>query len=339
MKAIMIPEAHKIEVLDIKKPEIKEDKDVLLKIKRVGICGSDMHIYHGTNPLATYPRIVGHEVAGEVVEIGENVTHVAVGDHVVVEPINYCGECFACKNGRPNVCKKLTVFGVHEDGGLREFAVLPEKQVHKVDPEIEWDEAVMAEPYTIGAQSIWRGNVQKGQTVFIQGAGPIGITVLKMAKLQGATIIISDITNERLEFAKENGADYTINPTEVDVATKVNEITNDEGANVVIDAVGTPQTFELSVDVASPAGYVVALGFDTRPSAIPLMTITKKELTITGSRLQTDQFGKVIDLINTKKLMHNGLVTHKFPLSEVKEAFKFVEENPHLVRKAVIEFD
>ncbi|NEU32032.1 zinc-binding alcohol dehydrogenase family protein [bacterium LRH843] len=339
MKAVRIPEAHKIEIIDITEPTLERSTDVKVKIKRVGICGSDMHIYHGTNPLATYPRIVGHEVAGEIVEVGSAVTKVAVGDHVVIEPITYCGECYACKSGRPNVCKEVSVFGVHEDGGMREFAILEERQVHKVNTDIDWNEAVMAEPYTIGAQATWRGNVQIGQTVFIQGAGPIGITVLKMAKLRGATVIISDFTNERLVFAKENGADYTINPSEVDVEAKINEITNDEGANVVIDAVGLPQTFELSVNVASAAGNVVLLGFNADPSSIAQMLITKKELTITGSRLQTNQFGKVVELINEKKLVHNGLITHTFPLSKVKEAFEFVEKNPQLVRKAVIEFD
>jgi len=339
MQAVRIPEANTIEILDVEEPNIKQANEVKVKIKRVGICGSDMHIYHGTNPLATYPRIVGHEVTGEIVEVGSNVTRATVGDHVVIEPITYCGECYACKNGRPNVCKEVSVFGVHEDGGMREFVTIPEKQVHKVDAGIDWDEAVMAEPYTIGAQATWRGNVQEGQTVFIQGAGPIGITVLKMAKLRGAIAIMSDLTNERLDFAKENGADYTFNPSEVDAVTKINEITNDEGANVVIDAVGTPQTFELAVEAASPAGNVVTLGFNQTPSSIAMMHITKKELTITGSRLQTNQFGKVVDLINTKKLTHNGLVTHRFHINNVKEAFKFIEENPDKVRKAVIEFD
>lgn len=339
MKAVRIPEAKIIEILDIPEPEIKELDDVKVKIKRVGICGSDMHIYHGTNPLATYPRIVGHEVAGEIIEIGSDVTKVAVGDHVVIEPIRYCGECYACKSGRPNVCKEVSVFGVHEDGGMKEVAILSERQVHKVNSEIDWDEAVMAEPYTIGAQATWRGNVQAGQTVFIQGAGPIGITVLKMAKLRGATVIISDFTNERLAFAKENGADYTINPSEEDIEAKIYEITNDEGANIVIDAVGLPQTFELSVEVASVAGNIVLLGFNATPSSIAQMQITKKELTITGSRLQTNQFAKVVELINEKKLTHNGLVTHKFPLSQIKEAFAFVEQNPQLVRKAIIEFE
>jgi len=339
MKAVKISEAYKVEIIDIPEPEIEHPSDVKVKIKRVGICGSDMHIYYGTNPLATYPRIVGHEVAGEIVAIGSKVNKVAVGDHVVIEPISYCGECYACKKGRPNVCKDVSVFGVHEDGGMLEFSIRSEKQVHKINPEIDWDEAVMAEPYTIGAQATWRGNVQAGDTVFIQGAGPIGVTVLKMAKLRGATIIMSDFTNERLEFARENGADYVINPSEVDVETEINRITNNEGANVVIDAVGLPQTFELSVKVASAAGNVVLLGFNATPSSIAQMLITKKELTITGSRLQTNQFGKVIELINEKKLTHNGLITHKFPLSQIKEAFEFVEKNPQLVRKAVIEFE
>lgn len=339
MKAVCIPKANTIELLDVQEPTIEQENEVKVKIKRVGICGSDMHIYHGTNPLATYPRIVGHEVTGEIVETGKDVTRVTVGDHVVIEPITNCGECYACKSGRPNVCKEVSVFGVHEDGGMRDFVTIPEKQVHKVDSEIEWDEAVMAEPYTIGAQATWRGNVKEGQTVFIQGAGPIGITVLKMAKLRGATVIISDFTNERLAFARENGADYTINPKEVDSMTKINEMTSDEGANVVIDAVGAPQTFELAVEVASPAGNVVTLGFNETPSSIAMMHITKKELTITGSRLQTNQFGKVVELINTKQLTHNGLVTHRFHINNVKEAFEFIEKNPDKVRKAVIEFE
>ncbi|MBP1968568.1 L-gulonate 5-dehydrogenase [Virgibacillus natechei] len=339
MKAVCISKANTIELLDVEEPTIKQENEVKVKIKRVGICGSDMHIYHGTNPLATYPRIVGHEVTGEIVKTGKDVNRVTVGDHVVIEPITFCGECYACKSGRPNVCKEVSVFGVHEDGGMREFVTLPEKQVHQVDSEIEWDEAVMAEPYTIGAQATWRGNVKEGQTVFIQGAGPIGITVLKMAKLRGATVIISDFTNERLALAKENGVDHTINPKEVDSMTKINEITNDEGANVVIDAVGSPQTFELAVEVASPAGNIVTLGFNETPSSIAMMHITKKELTITGSRLQTNQFGKVVELINTKQLTHNGLVTHRFHINNVKEAFEFIEKNPDKVRKAVIEFE
>ncbi|WP_020008563.1 zinc-binding alcohol dehydrogenase family protein [Salinicoccus albus] len=339
MKAVQITEAHHMEVLEMPEPALTHKNEVKIKIKNVGVCGTDMHIYHGTNPLATYPRIVGHEVAGEIVETGSGVENASVGDHVVVEPISYCGECYACKSGRPNVCKDLSVFGVHENGGMREFVVLPERQVHKINADIDWDEAVMAEPYTIGAQATWRGNVRTGQTVFIQGAGPIGITVLKMAKLRGATTIVSDLTNERLSFAEQNGADYTINPSEAETKDQIDEMTDGEGANVVIDAVGTPETFELSVDAASPAGTVVTLGFNATPSSIALMPITKKELTIAGSRLQTHQFEKVVGLINSKELTHDNLITHKFHIDHIQDAFQFIKDNPDKVRKAVVDFE
>ncbi|MFT9598681.1 zinc-binding alcohol dehydrogenase family protein [Mesobacillus sp.] len=339
MKAVQIPEAMELVIQDLEQPAIKNPEDVLVKVKRVGICGSDMHIYHGTNPLATYPRIPGHEVAGEVVEVGSAVKNVKPGDHVVVEPIRYCGECYACRKGRPNVCKSLSVFGVHEDGGMRESFVLPEKQLHVVDPFLDWNEAVLAEPFTIGAQAVWRGGVEEGDTVLIQGSGPIGICILKMAKLQGAKVIMTDLEEERLAFAKENGADEVINAREVSVEERVMELTVGEGPNVVIDAVCLPMTFELGVNVVSPAGTVVVLGFDERPSQIPQLPITKKEVTIVGSRLQTNQFGKVVSLLNESKLKGNGFITHQFPLEQVKEAFTFVEKNPGEVRKAVIVFD
>lgn len=339
MKAVQIPEAMELVIQDLEQPVIKNPEDVLVKVKRVGICGSDMHIYHGTNPLATYPRIPGHEVAGEVVEVGSDVKGVKPGDHVVVEPIRYCGECYACRKGRPNVCQSLSVFGVHEDGGMREFFVLPERQLHVVDAELDWNEAVLAEPLTIGAQAVWRGDVQESDTVLIQGSGPIGICILKMAKLQGAKVIMTDLEEERLAFARENGADEVINAREVSVEEKIMELTDGEGPNVVIDAVCLPSTFELGVNVVSPAGTVVVLGFDERPSQISQLPITKKEVTIVGSRLQTNQFGKVVSLLNERKVEGNGFITHQFPLEQVNEAFSFVEKNPGEVRKAVIVFE
>ncbi|GGA32361.1 zinc-binding alcohol dehydrogenase family protein [Psychrobacillus lasiicapitis] len=339
MKAVQVRKAYDLVINEIEKPQISSDTDVLVQVKRVGICGSDMHIYHGTNPLATLPRVVGHEVAGEVVEVGNAVTKLKVGDHVVVEPIRYCGECYACRKGRQNVCENLSVFGVHEDGGMREYFVLPEKQLHAVDSSIDWNEIVMAEPYSIGAQATWRGQVEQGDTVLIQGAGPIGICILKFAKLRGATVMVSDLSEERLAFARENGADVTVNAGTENVKEQVAKWTNDEGVNKVIDAVCLPSTFELSVDVVSPAGTVVVLGFDERPSQIPQMPITKKEITIVGSRLQTNQFAQVVEFLNDGKLRHNGLVTHTFALADVQEAFTFVENNPDKVRKAVIVFD
>jgi L-gulonate 5-dehydrogenase len=222
---------------------------------------------------------------------------------------------------------------------MREWFVLPEKQLHVVDSALPWEEIVFAEPYTIGAQAVWRGEVEKGDTILVQGAGPIGICILKLAKLQGATVMITDLSEERLGFANENGADVTVHAGRDDVRHRVKEWTNGKGANVVIDAVCLPNTFELSFEVVSAAGRVVVLGFDERPSAIPQLPITKKEITVTGSRLQTNQFPKIVQLLNEKKLCHNGLITHQFALDEVQEAFNFVEAHPEQVRKAIIVFD
>lgn len=339
MKAVQVKAAHELIINEVEKPQIVNATDVLVKVKRVGICGSDIHIYHGTNPLATLPRVIGHEVTGEVVEVGQDVKNIKAGDHVVVEPIRYCGECYACRKGRPNVCEKLSVFGVHEDGGMREWFVLPEKQLHVVDSSLPWEEIVLAEPYTIGAQATWRGEVEEGDTVLIQGAGPIGICVLKMAKLMGAMVMITDLSEERLAFAKENGADVTVNAGSEDIRKRAREWTNGNGANVVIDAVCLPMTFELGLDVVSAAGRVVVLGFDERTAAISQLPITKGEVEIKGSRLQTYQFPKVVKLLNEGKLRHNGLVTHTYKLDDVQAAFDFIEQHPEQVRKALIDFE
>lgn len=339
MQAVQVRKSYDMVISEVEMPKIEQGNEILVKTKRVGICGSDMHIYHGTNPLATYPRVIGHEVAGEVVEIGLGVSTLKIGDHVVVEPISYCGTCYACRKGRPNVCEDLSVFGVHEDGGMREFFVLPEHQLHAVDRTLEWDEIVLAEPYTIGAQAVWRGGVEEGDTVLIQGCGPIGICALKLAKLHGAYVIMTDLNQERLTFAKENGADKVIHALDGSVEEKVMEYTNNLGINVVIDAVCLPSTFELGPKVASPAGTIVCLGFDEKPSQIPQLPITKKELTIVGSRLQTNQFEKVVELLNNGHLQSNGLITQKYSLNDVKDAFTFIENNPDKVRKALITFE
>lgn len=324
---------------EVKIPQIERPNQVLIKVKRVGICGSDMHIYHGTNPLATYPRVIGHEIAGEVISIGSDVKSIQVGDRVAIEPIRYCRQCYACRKGRTNVCSRLSVLGVHEDGGMQEFLVIDEKQAHKAASSIDWDNLVLAEPYTIGAQAIWRGNVQRGDTVLIQGCGPIGICILEMAKLTGSQVIMTDLNQERLAFALKNGADFVVNVAEEPVLERIFSITDGEGANVVIDAVCLPSTFEISIESASSAGTIVVLGFDEKPSEISQLPITKKELTIAGSRLQTNQFPKVVQLINEKKLANDGLITHKFQLSEIKDAIRFIENNPNEVRKACITFD
>ncbi|WP_188456261.1 zinc-binding alcohol dehydrogenase family protein [Virgibacillus oceani] len=336
MKAIQVTESHDLNVVEVEEPQLNKGNDVKIRMKAMGICGSDMHILHGQNPFASYPRIIGHEVAGEIIELGESVSGLKVGDKVVIEPMTSCGECYACRQGRPNICETVEVYGVHRDGGGCEIKVMPENLVHRVDPSLDWTEIALIEPFTIGAQAIYRGQIQKDDFVYIIGSGPIGLCCLKMAMTAGAKVAISDFNQERLEFAHKWGADLTINPNEKDVSKELSNWTNGMGANVVIDAVGTPTTVEQAIDVTSVAARVVLLGFHVEISRIAQVNITKKELTICGSRLQTHRFPKVVELFNSKSFHVKELVSHEYSLNDAKEAFKLMEEMPSGVRKVII---
>jgi len=337
MKAVQVSGPGRIGIVEKDMPSVTRDDEVLVKVRMVGICGSDMHIYHGSSPVATYPRVIGHEMVGEVAETGPAVKRVKAGDRVVMEPMEWCGECYACRSGRRNVCARLQVYGVNRDGAFCEYIVLPERIVHKVDDRLDWHEAVLIEPFTIGAQANWRGGVAAGDTVFIMGAGTIGLCSLQVAKLKGATCIVSDLSDDKLAYAQSLGADYTLNPLKGDIAAELERITGGLGPNVTIDAVCTPKTFEQAVEVTSVAGRVVCLGFDVSPSAIAQFSITKKELTIAGSRLQTDKFAEVIEWFQSGKIKADTLVTHRFHLTEVRQAVELIETRPDKVRKVVLE--
>lgn len=339
MKAILVTEPKKIEIIEKQIPKIQNSDDVLVKIKAAGICGSDVHIYHGTSPVATYPRVVGHEMVGEVIEIGNKVANIKVGDKVVIEPMIGCGECYACKSGRPNACATLKVRGCHVDGGFQEYFVSPEKAIFKFNDNIPWEKAAMIEPYTIADQITWRADVRPGDYVFIIGAGPIGLCVLEMAKLKGGICIISDFNEKRLGVAKELGADYIINPKNEDPLEKVRKITNGMGSNVTIDAVCLPQTFEQAVEITSVAGRVMSLGFTTEPSKIAQLSITLKELDIRGSRHQTFKFAHVVQLFNEGKLHADKLVSNIFDFKDINKALDLIENKPNEICKIVLTFN
>jgi 2-desacetyl-2-hydroxyethyl bacteriochlorophyllide A dehydrogenase len=338
LKSIVIQSPGNIVIEERPEPEITHDHEVKIKVNRVGICGSDMHIVHGTYPLAKYPMTLGHEVTGEIVATGGSVKSVKAGDHVVVNPTIACGECYPCRKNRPNICENLSVYGIHQNGGMQEYIVLSESRVDKLDSDVSWNDAVLTEPLSIGAQAIWRGAVEENDTVLIQGAGPIGLSILLNAKLAGAKCLITDINESRLQFAKTLGADAVLNVLEENLVDFINEWTDGEGVNVSIDAVCLPKTFELGVQCTSAGGRVVVLGFDETPASIPQLPITKKELNVVGSRLQTNQFPKVIAKLNDSSYKTDGIVSHEYPLSDVLKAFEDVDLLKDTVRKAVIVF-
>ncbi|MDR2708492.1 MAG: zinc-binding alcohol dehydrogenase family protein [Elusimicrobiota bacterium] len=340
MKAAKVYGAKDLRIEEVPMPKIQRPDDVLVKTKLAGICGSDVHIYHGQNPFAVLPRVIGHEVVGTVEAVGPEVKSVAVGDHVVIEPIRYCGKCYACRKDMPNVCQQLVVFGVHEDGGMREYFTVPEKQALKIKKTLPWEEAILIEPFTIGANATLRADIGIGDNVVIIGAGPIGISVGKLAKIKGAAVMMTDIIDEKLAFAKDQGAaDIVVNTSKVDLEKAVQDWTEGEGANKVIDAACvSPKIMEQAIKIASVAGTIANLSFSDKPFACPSLDITKKQLTIVGSRLQSHQFANVIRLMENGVLKGGDLITNRFKFTDLQKAFDFIETNGAQVRKAILEF-
>lgn len=339
MKAVKIVNPEQLEIIDIDKPKIDNENNVLIKMTAAGICGSDVGIYHGTNAAATYPRIIGHEMVGHVEEVGGNVTTLKPGDRVIVNQVTSCGECYPCKKGRGNVCDNLAVRGVHIDGGYREYITVPETDCYILPDSISDTDAVMIEPTTIAIQSCTRAELEKDDMLLLYGAGALGSSILKIARLLCDTIIVADIQDDKLEAAKAAGASHTINVLKENLVEKVREYTHGHGSTVSIDAACVKDSLLLLLQATGNAGRVITMGFSTAATEVNQFLITSKELDVRGSRLQNKMFAKAISLINEGKLDLSGTVSHTFPLTKAQEAFDFVDSKDPSIRKIVLTFD
>ena len=239
MKSCVITSPFHYEIREVPIPE-PGDNEVLIQMKAAGVCGSDLHIYKGENPLSTYPLVPGHENAGIVAKVGRNVTNVQPGDHVVVDLVITCGTCWQCTHGRENVCEHVLVRGSGTDGGWREYFTAPQDDVYKIDSSIPWKNAALIEPIAIGAHCTKRGRVQPDDVVFILGTGTIGTIILQACKVIGATVICCDIDDQSLERAKKFGADYIINSKRQDIIQEVQKITNGHGCTIAYDSACFP---------------------------------------------------------------------------------------------------
>jgi L-gulonate 5-dehydrogenase len=313
--------------------------EVLVRVARAGICGSDIHILHGTNPFARYPRILGHEMAGHIAAVGAGVTVLATGDQVVIDPVISCGHCYPCRIGRPNVCANLQVIGVHRDGGFRDTLVVPEANALPVSPSLSPSLAALAEPLSIAANVTARTGISAEDTVLIFGAGTVGLTVLQVAKMHGVRAIICDLDAARLERAQDFGADRIINSRETDVARAVAEEHEGLGPSLVIDGAGVPALLDLACRVASPAGRIGLLGFTTEPSALVQQQVVAKELTIVGSRLNRRLLPEVIGWLESGRLNPAAMITQTFDAADARAAFDLVEKHPEQTIKVQLAFD
>lgn len=339
MKKIMLTGAKQFEVFEVDIPQIQAPDEVLVKVKAVGVCGSDLEAWRGHHAHVTFPVVPGHEFVGEVIAVGEAVTDIKVGDRVVKEPIDYCGHCYACTHGQPNVCKELKVYGFEVDGGHLEYFVSKANKVFKFPETVDWKYAAMLEPYTIAAQVNQRTNVLPGDVVLVHGLGPAGIAVADWAKVNGATVIATDMVPKRLEMGELFGLDYVFDASKVDVKAKALEITDGEGPNVIVDTTGVPALTQEALELVSPAGRIASIAFNFSPTPLVTGWINVKEISYVGSRLQSYQFQKVIDKLDKHIDNIKKMVTHVFPYTEIEQAFELAASRDPKVCKVVVTYD
>lgn len=340
MKAVQIFQPHDLRIIDMPMPVIDEKNNVLVKIKASGICGSDNGIYHGTNAAATYPRVIGHEIVGEIVEVGPNVTTRKVGERVIIDQVTACGHCYACRHGRPNVCGALAVRGVHIDGGYREYMAVPEGDCYVIPDFLSYVDAVMIEPTTIAVQACSRAQLCSEDDVLLIGVGALGPSLLRIIKLfKPHSIIVSDIDEAKLQEALAGGATYAINSMKEDMVARVKELTGGYGSTVAIDAACVKGSLIGACSAAGNATRVITMGFSVAPDEINQFVITSKELDVRGSRLQNHKFGEVIRLVNEGKVELRGAVSHTFHFLEAQKAFDFVNSRDPSIRKVALTFD
>lgn len=317
-----------IEISDVQMPEPKEG-EALLRVKSAGICGSDIGAFRGTNGLVSYPRIIGHEIAGEVISIPENNKNgIKPGDRVIVDPYLYCGHCYPCSIGRTNCCVDLKVLGVHVDGGMAEYFCHPADMLLKVPDDMPWDIIPLAEPLTIALHGIHRLNLKAGEHIAINGAGPIGLLAAMVALHYGAEPIMVDLVKERLDFAKSLGVRYTINLREEDLVEKVSEYTNGRMAECVMEASGANSAIRATLDIVSHAGRIALTGWPKQETPIPTDMITRKEVDVRGARTSAGEFPEAIELIYHQKVDVRRILTKVISIDEAPETIRDIEKNP-----------
>ena len=330
------PGCWKFQVVDVPKSKAGF---ALLKIRRIGICGTDLHAFDGTQPFFTYPRVLGHELAGEIVDIEEHSVF-KKGDWVTIIPYYACGNCRACQSGKTNCCTHLQVAGVHVDGGMVEYFQVPIDNLMK-DPTLSLDEWALVEPLAIGAHGIRRAQIKKGNRVLVVGAGPIGLGAVKMAQIAGADVILMDVNAQRLAHVQQKwGIHLAINPLIEDALAILQAYTDGQMPEVVIDATGNAKAIENSFQYMSHGGIFVLIGLQLQAISFSHPEFHKREGTLMSSRNATkEDFQHVIDAIKAGQINSTDFITHRLHFEDVPTEFPQLLDPKKGVIKAMISLD
>lgn len=335
MKSIICQKPFQFDVIEVDKPA-KQIGQALIRVKRIGICGTDLHAYEGKQPFFTYPRILGHELSGIIESIGENSAGLKPGDAVAILPYLECGQCIACRMGKTNCCTDLNVIGVHSDGGMREWISVPSDHLVKAEG-LDLDETALVECLAIGAHAVQRAAIQPDEWVLVIGAGPIGLGTMQFAKAEGAKVIAMDLVDERLAFCQQKlGIDFTINAAD-DIKTVLAAMTGTDFPTVVMDATGNPQSMGDALNFLSHGGRLVYIGLFIGDFQLNDPEFHKREATLLSSRNATrTDFLHVIDLLNQGTVQAKPFITHRADFTNLKQEFpKWIHPQTKVIKVLV----
>ncbi len=333
MKAAQYLGPKTIKLTHLDKPKIKKD-EILMKTKSVGICGTDLHIYRGGMKELPTPLVPGHEFSGVVEEVGSQVEGFKKGDRITAEHVIPCGECMFCEIGKPNLCDAVEVIGLHRPGALAEYVAIPAELVYQVPNQLDFEEAAMVEPLSIGMYVINETDNLLDKRVAVIGQGPIGMLLSQLLKVAGAYVAGFDVLKFRLDFVqKHKWVDEAVDSQD---SYKIKKSLNNFDKS--FEVVGREETAEMAIDITRRDGDIYLLGVFEKPAKLDLMQVVKKELNVFGSWTCAFSFNDSIDLLAKGKIDVKSLITHRYSIDEVEKAFRESNEYSQQRIKTVINF-
>lgn len=326
-----------IEFREVPMPE-PAPGEALIKIMKIGVCGSDIHVYHGEHPFTSYPITQGHEVSGLVEKLGEGVTGLTVGQKVTIQPQVVCGECYPCRHGKYNLCEKLKVMGFQTTGVASHYFAVDAKKVTPLPEGMGLDEGAMIEPLAVAAHAVRRAGDVTGQDICVLGAGPIGILVAQAAKGMGARrVMVTDVSSLRLDKAKECGADFCINTKEKDFGEALTECFGPDKADVIYDCAGNNITMGQAIAHARKGSTIILVAVFAGMATVDLAVLNDHELDLNTSMMyRTEDYDTAIELVNQGKVQLTPLISKHFAFKDYLEAYKYIDENRESTMKVII---
>lgn len=337
MLQVKMPEAYKIEFLEVPVPEVEKD-EVLIEMKRIGICGSDIQVYHGKHKYMKFPVVQGHEGAGIIVKAGKDVEGLKAGDRVTVQPQIFCGQCQPCKTGHYNVCQNLRVFGVHADGMACEYFLTDASKVLKLSAGMSFDEGAMVEPTAVAAGAIRRSGDVTGKNIVVLGAGAIGNLVAQVAKASGAgKVMITDINQKRLAIAANCNIQYCVNTRDRDLGDAISEHFGPNEADIIIDCAAVKASIRQAIHHSRCASKIVIVGNFKEPVEIEMPRLQRREVDMIGVMMYVRQdYEKAIGLIAAGQINTAALISDYFDIKQFKEAYEHIDHHMSDVMKVMI---